>query len=126
MKFFHPVAAEAGLPLELSSDEISLEEAFGWRPVELLRRLSKIANKSPSHPADLRRWTEFLIQLHSQPNRNYDFDLLANWLIEDGWSVEKRHKLIDECEFARDLLRAYDQKRAGLGAGDRVNDDLAE
>lgn len=126
LKSLQPAAAEAELPLDLSSDEISLEEAFGWRAVELLRRFSKIANKSSTHPADRRRWMEFLIQLHSQPNRNYDLDLLAKWLIEDGWSVDKTHELIDECEFARDLLRAYDQKIAGLGAGDRINDDLAQ
>ena len=92
LKFLHSVAAEAGLPVELTPDERSLEEAFGWRAVELLKRFSGCANKSSTHPADRRRWMEFMIQLHRQPKRDYDFDLLAKWLIADGWPAEKTRK----------------------------------
>ena len=108
LKFLHTAASEAGLAMELSSDERSFEEAFGWAAAKRLKRFSVIANKSSEHPADRRRWMDFLIHLHSQPNRDYDFRLLAKWLIEDGWSVDETHRLISECEFARDLLRAYD------------------
>lgn len=110
LKLMHTAALEAGLAMQLLSDARSLEEAFGWWAAELLRRFSRCANKSHTHPADRRRWMDFLTQLHSQPDRNYDFDRLAKWLIDDGWSVDQTHRLISECEFARDLLRAYDQK----------------
>lgn len=56
-------------------------------------------------PAALDR---FLIHLHRRPNRDYSFALLAKWLSDDGWSRDKTSQLISECEFALDLLRAYD------------------
>ena len=126
LKFLHTAASEAGLAMELSSDERSFEEAFGWAAAKRLKWFSGVANKSSTHPADLRRWMDFLVQLHSQPNRKYDFDLIATWLIEDGWSVEKTHKLISQCEFARDLLRAYDQKISSIDDGERASSDQAE
>jgi hypothetical protein len=113
LKFLHPAAAEAGLPIELSPDERSFESEYGWRGIKLLKRFSVLANKSITHPADQRRWMEFLIHLHHhRPNRDYGFGLLASWLLDDGWSVEKTRELISECEFALDLLSAYD---AALG-----------
>ncbi len=108
LKFLHPAAAEAGLPIELSPDERSLESEYGWRGVKLLERFSVCANKSCRHPADQRRWMDFLIYLHHRPNRDHSFGLLARWLIDDGWSRGKTDELISECEFALDLLSAYD------------------
>ena len=112
LKFLHPAAAEAGLPIELSPDERSLESEYGWRGVKLLKRFSVCANKSSTHPADQRRWIDFLIYLHHRPNRDYSFGLLAKRLIENGWSADKTDRLISECEFALHLLSAYD---AALG-----------
>jgi hypothetical protein len=126
LELLHPAASEAGLAMELSPDEQGLEEVFGWRAADLLRSFSRCANKSSTHPADLRRWMDFLVHLYSQPNRKYDFDLLATWLIEDGWSVEKTHKFISQCEFARDLLRAYDQKISSIDDSERATSDQAE
>jgi len=125
LKFLHPAASEAGLTVELSSDERSFEREYGWQGVRVLKRFSVIANKSSTHPADLRRWMDFLIYLHHRPNRDYDFGLLAKWLIEDGWSAEKAHRLISECEFARDLFRAYDENMSEISAGDRATNDQA-
>jgi hypothetical protein len=113
LKFLHPAAAEAGLPIELSPDERSFESEYGWQGVRLLKRFSVCANKSCTHPADQRRWMDFLIHVHHhRPNRDYSFGLLAKWLIQDGWSVDKTRELISECEFGLDLLSAYD---AALG-----------
>ncbi len=113
LKFLQPAASEAGLPIELSPDERSFEREYGWQAVKLLERFSVLANKSITHPADQRRWMDFLIHLHHhRPNRDYGFGLLAKWLIEDGWSADKTDRLISECEFARDLLSVYD---AALG-----------
>lgn len=46
--------------------------------------------------------------------------MLATWLLEDGWSVEKTNKLVSQCEFARDLLRVYDQKFSSIEDGERA------
>jgi hypothetical protein len=113
LKFLHPAATEAGLPVELSPDERSFDREYGRRGVELLKRFSGCANKSITHPSDERRWMDFLIHLHHhRPTHDYGFGLLAKWLIDDGWSREKTSELIFEAEFALDLLPAYD---AALG-----------
>ncbi len=113
LRFLHPAAEEAGLPIELSPDERSFEREYGWQATRLLERFSGCANKSSTHPADQRRWMDFLIHLHHhRPDRDYGFGLLARWLIDDGWSRDKTSELISEAEFALHLLSAYD---AALG-----------
>jgi hypothetical protein len=113
LRFLHPAAEEAGLSIELSSDERSFEREYGWQADRLLKGFSGCANKSITHPADQRRWMDFLIHLHHhRPNRDYGFGLLARWLIDDGWSRDKTSELISEAEFALHLLSAYD---AALG-----------
>jgi hypothetical protein len=115
LRFLHPAAEEAGLSIELSSDERSLEREYGWQGDRLLKEFSGCANKSCRHPADQRRWMDFLIYLHHhRPNRDYGFDLLASWLIYDGWSVDKTRELISEAEFALHLLNANDAAALGL------------
>jgi len=56
---------------------------------------------------------EFQIHVHRhRPNRDCGFALLRQWLVEDGWSEDKTRELVSKCEFALDLLSAYD---AALG-----------
>ncbi len=112
LKFVHPAAQEAGLTVELSSDELTIEEAFRPRAMELLRRFSVCANKFICHPADQRRWLDFLIEahLHSRSNRDYSDGLLAKWLRDDGWRSDKVERLISEYEFVGELLKALEQK----------------
>ena len=108
LRFLHPAASEAGLRIELSPDERSFESEYGSQAVKLLRRFSVLANKSSRHSADERRWMDFLIHVHHhRPHRDYGFALLAQWLIDDGWSEDKTRELISECEFALDLLSVY-------------------
>lgn len=108
LRFLYPAASEAGLLVELTPGELSLEEVFGWEAARLLKKFSLLANKSSAHPADIGRWMNFLIELHNHPNRNYDFEMLAAWLVEDGWSEPRARELVSECEFAIDLLGAFD------------------
>lgn len=112
LKFLHPAALECGLTVELSSDELTVEEAFGGRAMELLRRFSVCANKSISHPADQRRWLDFVIhaQLHRRSKCDGDESLLAKWLCDDGWRTDKVERLISEYEFAGELLRELERK----------------
>jgi len=112
LRFLAQAALEAGLPVELTSDERTIEEAFDPTAIKLLRRFSVCANKSIRHPADDGRWQDFLIYIHADGRRHSGFDLglLANWLHEDGWSVEKVRELMSECEFARDLMTELARK----------------
>jgi hypothetical protein len=113
LKFLQPAAEAAGLPIELSPDERSFESEYGPEAVRLLKQFSLLANKSITHPADQRRFMEFVIHVHQhRPKRDYGFGLLRKWLIDDGWSVDKASELIAEAELALDLLSAYD---AALG-----------
>jgi hypothetical protein len=122
LKCLHPAASEAGLAMELSPDEQSLEEGFGWRAADLLRSFSRCTNKSRTHPADLFRWMEFLVHLYSQPNRKYDFDLLATWLIGDGWSIEKNTRLYLNAS-SRETFCAFTIRRSPRSM--TVNEPLA-
>jgi hypothetical protein len=111
LRFLHPAALETGLPVELSSDERTNREPFGRTGRELLRRFSACANKSLAHPRDRERWLEFLlyVNLHRRSDRDGDSALLAEFLIKDGWPVDKARRLVSEYEFAGELLRALER-----------------
>jgi len=111
LRFLHPAALEVGLPVELSSDERTIGEVFGWTGAELLRRFSACPNKSLAHPRDRERWLEFLlyVNLHRRSNRDCDSALLAQFLIKDGWPADKARRLVSEYEFAGELLRALER-----------------
>lgn len=110
LRFIYPVPPETQVTIDLSSDERSLEEVIGWRPTDLLRRFSGCANKAATHPADERRFFDFIIAVYDRSGCRCDVDLLAKWLVEDGWSAEKARKLIGECEDGLGLLRELDRK----------------
>jgi hypothetical protein len=112
LKFLHEPASEAGLFVELSPDERTIENTLGSRAMELLRRFSNCANKSSSHPADERRWIEFLIYLHLQPraHRSYDDVLVGKWLSDDGWREDKVERFTSELEFAGEMLRVLEKE----------------
>jgi len=112
LKFLHPAAAEAGLIVELSSDERTIEGVFSLRGIELLRRFSACANKSITHPADQHRWFEFLFHAYLQRRSKHECEegLLARFLRDDGWRDDKVDQLISEYEFAGELLRELDRK----------------
>ena len=77
-----------------------------------LKEFSTAANKASrsSQTSEFESWLAFLIHAHQEGGTLSTKDLLT-WLIEDGWSEDKASDLIDEYEFAQDLLRAYDVKR---------------
>ncbi|MGB3549631.1 MAG: hypothetical protein WA993_03000 [Candidatus Binatus sp.] len=108
LRFLHPAASQNGLTTELSSDEIGIEEGLGAKAARLLKAFSDTANKSAMQPGDHYRWFAFLISLHDRPARAAYCDVLADWLLKNGWSEDKAGELISEWEVARDLLPAYD------------------
>ncbi len=118
LKFLHPAASDLPLTFDLSSDERSIEEVIGWKAAQLLRRFSSIARGSVAHPADRRRWWEFIVHLHLHPERDYELSLIERWLMQERWSPDKTSELMDELRLAQDLLRIYDHNlTAGLTGG---------
>jgi len=106
LAFLQPAASEAGVQIQLSSAERTIDEAFGWNSVEALKSFSQCANKERSHPADRLRWLDFLVTLRGRRIHCEELDVLAEWLIADGWPDDKVRKMISESEFASEFLRA--------------------
>jgi len=114
LRFLHAAALEAGLPIELSSDERTIEDAF--HP-EVLGRFKFFvfcaeglwSRPSWSHPNDQGRLFAFLIEAHQRSNK-IEIGLLGHWLVNDRhWPAEKVDGLLGEIEFGTDLLAYRDE-----------------
>ena len=82
LKFLHPTALDLRVTFDLSSEAL-----VGWRGAQLLRSFSLIAKGSLTHPANRNRWLEFIVYLHSHPERDYGLNLIECWLSQEGWSA---------------------------------------
>lgn len=104
-----PASAALSLSVITSLPRTSLAAETGPEIARLLVQFSGAANQSTgsSHPADFRRWAIFLVTLHRSGKR-LDTDLLYATLREQGWPKEKASDLVNEFEFARDLLSIAD------------------
>ena len=101
------------LRIHMTSDEAVITDWVSPEAAKLLERFSKGANKSTgsSHPGDFDRWAEFLVKVHRERSC-LRADVLARWLVEEeNWPPEQADKLAIEYDFARDLLRVYDESR---------------
>jgi hypothetical protein len=108
-RFAFPTAREQRLPIELSSDEVGLEDWLSPAAAKALRLFSDKANKSTgaSHPEDQKRWYRFLI-LADREKVRLDASTLARWLREEeGWADSVASELAGQYEEARSLL-AYE------------------
>ncbi|MGC2223687.1 MAG: hypothetical protein WA624_15710 [Methylocella sp.] len=114
LRFLHAAAFEAGLSVELSSDERSIEEAF--HP-EVLGRLKTFvfcaeglwSRPSWLHPFDQKRLFAFLIEAQRHSNK-IDTGLFRHWLENDRhWPSNKVDQLLAEVEFGADLLAYLDE-----------------
>ena len=106
-----PVVSKFGFSTDLTSSEQSLDDWMSETTASALRSFSALANKGTgsSHPLDRKRWFKFLISLHND-HGNFDTDRLARWLIEvEGWGEDAARDLVGECDFALQILNAYDQ-----------------
>jgi len=106
-----PAAQSGSFEIELTSPNQTLEDWLDAEPATMLRRFSRLANKSTgaSHPNDKERWYAFLIATHSAAKR-LDSDQLARWFVEvESWPEDKAHELAIDYEFALGLLEQYDQ-----------------
>ena len=99
------------LTMRVTSDEAAITDWVSSEAADLLKHFSNLANMSTgaAHPLDFERWTHFLIQVHREGSIIHS-SFLSRWLIEElGWPPDRADDLARDYEFARDLLRAYDQ-----------------
>ena len=115
-KFFEEVRklipnSSHDLNLTLTSDNADITEHISPEAAQLLDNFSFAANKytGSAHSYDFKRWAKFLIQVHKEKNASLDVNFLSNWLVEElEWPDESADKLVNEYEFAKDLLEIYD------------------
>jgi len=100
-----PVIIGSPVQIEITNNQIFLEDVVGIEATDKLKRFSILANMSTgsSHPMDKGRWFDFLFTV-SNKGVELDTDLLMSSLIKQGWSEESAHELAIEFEFAQGLL----------------------
>lgn len=106
-----PVADKFGFTITRTEPRQSVDNWLSPDAALKLRRFSGAANKSTgaSHPADERRWFDFLVAAHRAGNK-LGADRLARWLHEvEGWDEESAHKLAGDFEKSLALLAFHDE-----------------
>ncbi|MBE0377696.1 hypothetical protein [Pseudoalteromonas prydzensis] len=93
--------------LDISKDNIELEDLLTDNSAKALRAFSALANKSTgrSHPMDQKRWFDF-ISLTFYSDAKITPELLEKYLIEDGWDQNAALELACDYEYSIDLLSA--------------------
>ena len=105
------VAVKHGFEISTTSGHQSIGDWIQEDAVTKLHCFSGAANKSTggSHPADQRRWFDFIVSVH-RSGQTLDDDQLTRWLIEvDGWDEGTAHNLADRFKRAMALLKFYDE-----------------
>ena len=76
------------IKLEITSDNVNLENYMTEKAAKKLRTFSSLANKSTgsSHPSDLERWNDFICQVFIDASENVQV-ILERWLVY--LSIEK-------------------------------------
>ncbi|CAI2467647.1 hypothetical protein [Serratia plymuthica] len=111
-KVIYPLVKEEGFNVTISSKTQSLDDWLDESTANSLSLFLRMANKytGASHPLDEQRWYEFLINAHKS-SASLDAEQLSRWLIEvDSWPDEIARELAINYEFARGLLKTYDEK----------------
>lgn len=100
-----PAVQDKHIKVELTKDQVFLEDIVGKEAADALKRFSSAANKSTghTHPRDEERWFEFLLAAKKSGKEPYS-DVLEAILIEQGWSEEWAHDLACEFEYSEKLL----------------------
>ncbi len=93
------------IKVELTKDQVFLEDILGNEAVDALKRFSSGANKSTghAHPCDEERWFEFLL-IAQKIEKKQVSEVLEATLKEQGWSEEWAHELACEFEYSEKLL----------------------
>ena len=103
--------SESKLEVRTTSDQAAITDWVSNDAAELLNYFSALANMSTgaAHPLDFERWARFLVQVHKERSTLHS-SFLSQWLVEElGWPPDRAEDLARDYEFARDLLKAYDE-----------------
>ena len=113
--FFERVASKVvtnfSFEISTSAAQQSIEDWVSEDAATKLRRFSRAASKKTgiSHPADQKRWFQFILAVHRSGQR-LDTIHLARWLNEvDGWEEETARRLASKFEGSIALLNFHDQ-----------------
>ena len=100
-----PAVQNTPIKVDLTKDQIFLEDIVGKEAADTLTHFSSAANKSTghSHPCDEKRWFKFLLAAQKS-GKKLSSDVLKATLIEQGWSEEWANDLACEFEYSQDLL----------------------
>lgn len=99
------------LDVRVTSDEAAITDWVSSDAADLLEHFSNLANMSTGagHPLDFQRWARFLVQAHKEGAALHS-SFLSRWLIEElRWPPDQADNLARDYQFARDLLKVYDE-----------------
>ena len=99
------------LDVRVTSDEAAITDWASSDAADLLEYFSNLANMSTGagHPLDFQRWARFLVQAHKE-GATLHSGFLSRWLIEElRWPADRANDLARDYQFARDLLKLYDE-----------------
>ncbi len=103
-----PATRELSFDVSVTPRKQSITDWTSDDVASALHRFSVLANKSTGagHPADRKRWFEFLFASHAA-NTRLDTELLGRWLVEaEDWPPEIAHDLVDRYQYSMDLLKS--------------------
>jgi hypothetical protein len=109
-RFVEPFAAQAAVQIELTSDEFQLEDVLSKGAANLFRGFMgpESSRDIVLHHCDEQRWQRFIVAAH-QEKLKLDGATLHRWLVEEGHLIEEAaSERVSEYEFARSLLRVYE------------------
>ena len=103
-----PASRELDFEVGVTPRKQSIVDWTSDEVASALHTFSVCANKSTGagHPADRKRWFEFLFAAHAA-NTRLDTELLGRWLVEaEAWPPEVAHDLVDRYQYSMDLLKS--------------------
>ena len=104
----NPASRELDFDVSVTPRKQSITDWTSDEVASALHTFSVCANKSTGagHPADRKRWFEFLFASYAANNR-LDTELLGRWLVEaEEWPPEIAHDLVDSYQYSMDLLKS--------------------
>jgi hypothetical protein len=108
-----PAAAAMGVPVRFTNGTMALQDLAPPSVVDKLRVFASSGNRASAagHPQDFNRWLDFITEAHRR-RCELPAQVLGRWLQEEEhWPRDTAERLAVEYEFARDLLKVYDDKR---------------
>jgi hypothetical protein len=110
-RFLIPATKNLEVEVTLTEAEIDLKKLIEPEAVELLHRFSEADNKLGKVylPLSKKDWYLFIVKSHKN-KAQLNAEILERWLEEEeGWSEDIASNLVEEYQFARNLLDCYEK-----------------